>query len=515
MGTDRRSVAHTMIAHEPVTHVTDCDRAMDFADDQSLLKAIAQQRDEAAFAELYERYQNRAFNLALRIVRNHALAQDAVQEAMLSIWAAKSALPTGDTEDWIMKIVANKSINLASSRKRSANRVERMAVEQNRSQVAVSDEAESSELIAMLRNCIDQLPELECKLLACCYGANMSHRKIAETVGMPQRTVTDKIHAALERLRGHLTKAGVVAVVPSISAEILCKAMTTGHECPPGMLEMMKTRIKGYQQSSLSQRAVAAGRGSWIPYTAGLVVVAAVAGAFGWPALKQGFKPAGNDAAANAPLPDAALPASRTWNFNAPEQAGEIKVVEGSWHWISGGGPDGSGCMELQSGKFICLLDVTKLPALITYRSNIVGAARQSDAIGVQWEKHQGAAYFQNLGREAFVPPMQWTTVRIYATERSLDCWINDERFQLCAVSLVPGSRLRLAFSGQRKIDDLTVQAIAPGEVKDATEYLSAVEKIAPAQRQGAVVLPGLKGTVREKPVSVEFVPMPLEVPKN
>lgn len=483
-------------------------------DDLTLLKAIAQQRDEAAFAELYERYQKRAFNLALLILRNHTLAQDAVQEAMLSIWIAKSTLPTGDTEDWIMRIVANKSINLESSRKRSAKREERTAVEQNRPHVTASEEAESNELIAMLRKYIDQLPELECKLLTCCYGANMSHRKIAEVAGIPQRTVTDKIHAALERLRGHLAKAGVAAVVPSLSAENLGKAMRTGHECPPGMMETMKAQIKSYEQS-LSQRAIAASRGSWIPYAAGLAVVAAAAGAFWWPTRGQDAMPGTKQATQGLPaanVPPAAF--SRTWNFNAPDQADEFKVLEGSWRWIAGGGPDGLGCMELQPGKFLHMLDVPKLPAVIAFRSNIVGNARQSDAIGVQWEKHQGVAYFHNIGREAFVPHMRWTTVRIYATDRSLDCWIDEERFQLCAVRLVPGSRLRLAFLGQRQIDDLTVRAVAPGEVKDVDPYLAAVEKIAPAQRTGAVVLPGVKGIDQTKPVSVEFVSMPAEVPK-
>jgi hypothetical protein len=56
-----------MIAHKPIAHVSERDMAMDTSDDLSLLKAIAEQRDEAAFAELYECYQKRAFNLALLI----------------------------------------------------------------------------------------------------------------------------------------------------------------------------------------------------------------------------------------------------------------------------------------------------------------------------------------------------------------------------------------------------------------------------------------------------------------
>ena len=53
--------------------------------------ALAARSDEAALAELYDRYGRVAYGLALRMLRDPALAEDAVQEASSPSGATRSA----------------------------------------------------------------------------------------------------------------------------------------------------------------------------------------------------------------------------------------------------------------------------------------------------------------------------------------------------------------------------------------------------------------------------------------
>src|SRR5262249_8649478 len=153
------------------------------------------------------------------------LAEDAVQEAMLSIWLSTRVIPEGDARAWILSIVINKSRDLVRVRKQNADQEERMVAERRLPEMPVSDPSKD-ELIFALRKHIDRLPELEGQLLVYSYGANMPHRQIAELIGIPERTVSFKIQQALERLRGSLSRAGVAAVVPLVSAGNLFEALT-------------------------------------------------------------------------------------------------------------------------------------------------------------------------------------------------------------------------------------------------------------------------------------------------
>src|SRR5581483_11100276 len=58
--------------------------------DEALL-ALCSRADENAIGELYDRYGRVAYGLALRIVRDRALAEDAVQEAFLAVWRSAGA----------------------------------------------------------------------------------------------------------------------------------------------------------------------------------------------------------------------------------------------------------------------------------------------------------------------------------------------------------------------------------------------------------------------------------------
>src|SRR5246127_4516412 len=82
--------------------------------------ALAARSDEIAFAELYDRYGRVAYGLALRVLRDEALAEDAVQDAFLAIWrGATRFLPDrGKASTWILTLVHRRAVDLVRREQR-------------------------------------------------------------------------------------------------------------------------------------------------------------------------------------------------------------------------------------------------------------------------------------------------------------------------------------------------------------------------------------------------------------
>src|SRR5512140_3924949 len=86
--------------------------------DESLV-ARARAKDETAFEELVNRYENKLYRLAMRFVRNETDAQEILQDAFLSAWRN---LPTFEGRaqfgSWMYRVTVNAALMLLRSRNR-------------------------------------------------------------------------------------------------------------------------------------------------------------------------------------------------------------------------------------------------------------------------------------------------------------------------------------------------------------------------------------------------------------
>lgn len=82
----------------------------------ALLARIAD-RDQAAFAELYDLLSPRVFGLILRVLVNRAHAEEVLQEVFLEIWqsAASFAPNRGQGRTWIMTIAHRRAVDRVRS----------------------------------------------------------------------------------------------------------------------------------------------------------------------------------------------------------------------------------------------------------------------------------------------------------------------------------------------------------------------------------------------------------------
>ncbi len=200
--------------------------------DEELIARMARNGDEAAFAALYKRHEKAAYNIAWHITGTREGAEEAVQEGMFSLWRSAKTFKPGPTSarNWLLKIIANKSLHL------SRNTRKRRQIEQpmNLDDPSVSfqdpkdssaKQVEDTERVSVVGKAMALLAIEDRRLVALYYGAGLSQDSIAASLKIPQRTVSYRIKGAMEKLRALLTKHGVTAVVlDSEWPELICSS---------------------------------------------------------------------------------------------------------------------------------------------------------------------------------------------------------------------------------------------------------------------------------------------------
>ena len=99
--------------------MVDVNRELAHLSDEALV-ALAARSEQSALSELYDRYGRPAYGLALRVLRDEALAEDAVQEAFLTLWrtAARFVPERGKASTWILTLVHRRAVDLVRREER-------------------------------------------------------------------------------------------------------------------------------------------------------------------------------------------------------------------------------------------------------------------------------------------------------------------------------------------------------------------------------------------------------------
>jgi RNA polymerase sigma-70 factor (ECF subfamily) len=180
--------------------------------DEELMQLV-RRGDPRAFETVYDRHGGAAFSLAYRIVGNRTTAEDAVQEAFLSIWRSRTRYQPdrGSVRSWVLGIVHNRTIdtirrNLVHDRRRTtAEGLEETHEAKERTDVEVARREEAQ----TVRAALDTLPGEQNRVIDLAYFGGFTHSQIAEMLDMPIGTVKGRMRLGLEKLRRELAEGAV------------------------------------------------------------------------------------------------------------------------------------------------------------------------------------------------------------------------------------------------------------------------------------------------------------------
>src|SRR4051795_6856596 len=171
--------------------------------------ALLARSDESALAELYERFGRVAYGLAVRVLRDEKLAEDAVQEAFLTVWRnADRFMPErGKASTWLLTLVHRRAVDLV--RREDRRRTDPLP---ETAELTSGDSAEDDAWLRFERERVQaalrQLPDQQREALELAYYGGFSQSELAERLGQPVGTIKSRMFAGLARLRELLAEPG-------------------------------------------------------------------------------------------------------------------------------------------------------------------------------------------------------------------------------------------------------------------------------------------------------------------
>lgn len=161
------------------------------------------QGDRAAFESVYKATSAKLFGVCLRIFNDRTEAEEALQDAYITIWNRAATFRAGRASpiSWLVAVARNRAID----RLRASGKALHVPVEEASD---IADDAPSAEARMeaegedrVLHGCIEALDRRDAQFIRSAFLKGATYAQLAEAEGTPLPTIKSRIRRALIRLR--------------------------------------------------------------------------------------------------------------------------------------------------------------------------------------------------------------------------------------------------------------------------------------------------------------------------
>ena len=168
-----------------------------------------------SYERIYDAVADQVYGLALRVLRDPALAEDAAQEALLEVWttAPRFDPQRGSARGWILTIAHRRAVDRVrreeshTTRARAAHAAVPSAAPTDDGPGRVVDTLHGEWEAARVRRALTGLTELQREALSLAYWRGLTHRELAGELGIPLGTAKARVRDGLLRMRALLEVA--------------------------------------------------------------------------------------------------------------------------------------------------------------------------------------------------------------------------------------------------------------------------------------------------------------------
>ena len=163
--------------------------------------------DEDAFCELYAAYKGRLIYFAMRFLKSREHAEDVFQDAFTVIWQSRRFInPDASFSSYLYTIVRNRVLNQLRDLDNQNKLKEHVLAQAVDYTDETKNEILANDLRQLILRALQQLTPRQREIFEMSREQQMSHKEIAETLGISVNTVQESISLSLKSLRGYLQK---------------------------------------------------------------------------------------------------------------------------------------------------------------------------------------------------------------------------------------------------------------------------------------------------------------------
>jgi RNA polymerase sigma-70 factor (ECF subfamily) len=173
------------------------------ASPEELLVAVGQ-ADEAAFAALYDRVSPQVLGVALRVLRDRALAEEVTQEVLVEVWkkADRFDPSRGTASGWITTLAHRRGVDRGRSEQASRDRYDRVSRrDEPRAFDQVADEVQVNLDHWQVRRGMSSPAHRQREAIELAYFGGHTYRDVAKVLDIPEGTAKSRLRDGLLRLR--------------------------------------------------------------------------------------------------------------------------------------------------------------------------------------------------------------------------------------------------------------------------------------------------------------------------
>ncbi len=178
------------------------------SDDSQELIVLLKAGDQQAFERIYHLYKRPLFHLAQRYLKDHVLAEDALQEVFIKLWNAKDRLDENlSLRGFLYTSLKNHVLNVIRTEQNRIRIAALACAEKPTASHQTAQEVAYRESKSLIDKGINALSESKKKIFRLSVIEGYTHQEIADLLNISEHTVRSQISQSGKLVRQYLNKA--------------------------------------------------------------------------------------------------------------------------------------------------------------------------------------------------------------------------------------------------------------------------------------------------------------------